>query len=183
MLPTTAVLSAPTKESTPTTSVIPKSEFNIVLNANEKVIWMADQIASDSDVAYVTLAVSQQQPTPPGNPVPLGLWWKAYTVCARSPSGLKMFETKAGAWFTFVLTFLISIADGSSQYVYPGWRWKYEALGTGMDNNLGDHPHEGTEYAWGHFRNKITNGHPEIYAWCTCEAGGNSYGGGSYTPG
>jgi len=184
-LPVSAVLSAPAGESTSApVTVIPKSQFNIVLDANEKVIWMADQVACDSDVAYVTLTVNQQPTIPSGDALPLALpYWRSYTICARSPIGLKMFDTQAGAWFLFILTYLVSISDASSQYVYPGFRWKYEAMGTDMDNNLGDYPQSGTEYAWGHFKNKITGGTPQIYAWCTCQSGGYSYGGGSYTPG
>jgi hypothetical protein len=40
MLPVASVLSAPTKEITSVTSVIQKSEFNIVLDENEKVMWI-----------------------------------------------------------------------------------------------------------------------------------------------
>jgi len=136
---------------------------------------MADQVSSDSDVAYVTGVLE----TPPPHYGPLSdlIYYRSYTVNAKTSFGITMFWTQAAGWFTFRLGWEYSAEAVSSHGVKLAYLLKYQKLN--LEQSVGETPHTATVYATGHFRNRIINTYPWIYAWITCQTGGTTLYGGS----
>jgi len=121
-----AVLSAPVKEtSQPVISVIPKSEFNVVLGTNEKVVWMADQVTCDSDIAYITCTADQQQVPSPPQPLGTNLYYRSYTYYIKFPTGETMGWLEAAGWFCFKDEKLQWIDPRCSSRILFPWNERY----------------------------------------------------------
>jgi len=159
------------------TTIVPKSQFNIVLAPNEQILWTADQVTSDSDVAYVTGTLVQLPPK--YGPLDTLIYDRSYTVNAKNNIGITMFWTKAEGIFTFVLGFEWGVAPYSSHGVKLAYVWRYSKLS--LDQSVDEQPHSATVYATGHFYDKIIHTYPRIYAWITCLPLGQTQQGGSVT--
>lgn len=79
-------------------SVIPSSEYNITLEGNEEIIWMADNVSSSEQIAYVTGEFKN-------NPVPAGILFSiafaSYNLNAYASNGVRIFWFLCGGFFIF----------------------------------------------------------------------------------
>ena len=78
----------------PATTTIAQSDFVVNLDGNEKVVWIADSVTRDDDVAYITASSMSDI-------ISLGLKWCRYRnyVFAKNWWGRPLFYLKAQAWF------------------------------------------------------------------------------------
>jgi hypothetical protein len=142
---------------------------------------MTEQVTCDSDVAYATIQMADNQQ--PLTPKPLLPWTKKYTYTVKNSAGQKMFETTAKATFVFIfIIFLINIIPDSSQYVYPAFRWRYTTQFPYIFTEEEYHGDWGRENAWGFFHDGVLKTNPQIYAWVECSFDGQAWGGGVYYP-
>lgn len=79
-------------------SVIPSSEYNIILEGNEEIIWMADNVTDSGQIAYVTGEFKN-------NPVPAGILFSitfaSYDVEAYASDGVRIFCFQCSSFFIF----------------------------------------------------------------------------------
>lgn len=148
-------------------SVIPQSEFVITLDANEEVIWTADYVSGEEDIAYVTGELQE-----PPFPTPKCVYWMGYIVIARNWWGRPIFYTFAKGWATFISK--TPWVFGTSNSVSTCWQWVVTDDQESVEENSG----YGEIQADGLFENILTGKEARIYAWVICKYTGGYYGGG-----
>ena len=136
-------------------SVIPQSEFVITLEENEEVIWIADSVTRDDDIAYVT---KESDDSP--QPLPKGWYHMGYTITARSWWGWPLFRTKAAGLFHFTLWQCTDMIDLSTCFSFC-WRYTKENFESHID-----------AYGWqnsfimvsadGYFKDNLIHRYPHI---------------------
>ena len=141
-------------------SIIPQSEFVITLDENEEVIWIADSVTRDDDIAYVTMEGDD-------SPQPIIGWYSLrYTVSARNWWGRTLFYTRAWALARFNIlgrcTNIIDLSSGQSYY-YRYTRFDFFSDPDGIDTREVD------IFAQGCFIDNLVHRSPEIRVWISHE--------------
>lgn len=142
-------------------SVIPQSEFVITLDDNEEIIWIADSVTRDDDIAYVTMESND-----PPQPLLVGWYPLRYIVSARNWWGRTLFYTRASALARFnILGRCTNIIDLSSGYSYH-YRYTRDDFYSDVD---GIGTREADVYAHGYFTDNLVHRSPSIRVWISHE--------------
>lgn len=80
-------------------SVIPSSEYNISLERNEEIIWMADNVSSSEQIAYVT-GEFKNNPVPAGG-ILFSITFPSYKLEAYASDGVRIFWFQCSGFFIF----------------------------------------------------------------------------------
>lgn len=160
-------------------SIIPQSEFVITLNENEEVIWTADYVTRDDDIAYITVETTGEvgelegQMVMPPEPLAWYQWYHVdYKIRAMTWWGWTLFYTHANAWAKFDMqigrwTELIDLSTGFSfcwRYIREDFDSYTEGLGSKDCVKV---------TADGYFRDKLIRRYPHIHVWASHEWGQN----------
>lgn len=148
-------------------SIIPQSEFVITLNENEEVIWMADSVVRDDDIAYITMETI--------TPQPLGIWlFFGSVITAENWWGRPLFYAFAKAWARFNWQGKCNYIIDRSNYHTLCWRYDRVDFDSYTYGDNGDDYAKVTVDAY--FRDCLIRRNPHIHVWARSDM--VPYGGG-----
>lgn len=153
-------------------SIIPQSDFVINLNKNEKVIWTADYVTRDDDIAYVTMETTsgagelQGQMVLPPQPQPIGWYWLIHITAAKNWLDVIIFYTIAKGWARFdgqkICTYIIDTSVSRTLC----WRYRCVDFDSYTD---GVGSEQARITADGYFRDRLIRRYPHLHAWIQFE--------------
>ena len=169
-------------------SVIPQSEFVITLDEGEEVIWIADHVTREDDVAYVTMKTTcygaegsegELQMTPSYQPNPPEVAGYPYNVThcitARGFFGRILFFIAARGWIRFNWVGKCTHVIPTSFYASFSFRyWKAEFLVRSWEKG----EHYGESIADGSFEDIYKDRYINVHAYAGYDWYDGMYGGG-----
>ena len=148
-------------------SFIPQSDFVIDLDENEEIIWIADSVVRDDDIAYITVETTGETGELGEEPQLLFGWAQlSYKITARNWWGRFLFYAWARGWARFnwqgECTYVI---DTCLCGVAIAYQWRYEC--TDYDHYIDGGV--GYDYARitadAYFKDRLIRRNPHIYVW------------------